>query len=619
MVKSSCFILVFVLSIANCQFYYNYEENTPVEEETDTQNFHPSAYQYNTPLSANQQYVQSVGRNDEPEVHRKTRIRVKSRNYQSEPNDNQPQQEIQHAPEVDQRALRQERRQAKRRQRQRQREFAVEPVLPPRVYPPSVFENVGLGEAPTGIYIPQDSFLNVLRNQRTDLPSPVSQPIAVVPQTTNYVQPSAGYANNRNQSPFFVQPPSEEPRQRNLILPATRHQVEYTVSTPRQTTNEFPNTPSQARAIGTNRRPRQRIRIQPKHAEPPTVDIDSLREYTDDVSRENLMSQVQYVPVNITREPRPHNRRRTIPNYQESTPALREYSPSVFEKVPLGEAPSGVYVPDDSLLNILRSSSSRRHASPVVSREVTNIPLEQPTTYSALNDYEAGVIGEEQYQPPPPSPPTRRRSSHRSRQMQVPKQSQRQRYQDTYEQVPRSIQPSSQRSQQNENFEDFQRERSTVQTQEPSHRRRASAQPRTSAAAPRTQHQASTSDRNKPTFRKAKLAIAELPLDTDEDGIPGEAGVDYPTLHVIPRTAFTCSQQPHNGYYADLETSCQVVHLCQSRGVQNSFLCPNGTIFSQEKFSCQWWYKVSCSESPKFYGKNDELYKVPVKEERKRN
>lgn len=73
--------------------------------------------------------------------------------------------------------------------------------------------------------------------------------------------------------------------------------------------------------------------------------------------------------------------------------------------------------------------------------------------------------------------------------------------------------------------------------------------------------QTSTSERSQSTFKKANLAIAELPLDTDDDGIPGEAGVNYPTLHVVPKTAFSCSQQSHNGYYADLETSCQVSML----------------------------------------------------------
>lgn len=33
--------------------------------------------------------------------------------------------------------------------------------------------------------------------------------------------------------------------------------------------------------------------------------------------------------------------------------------------------------------------------------------------------------------------------------------------------------------------------------------------------------------------------------------------------------------------------------MCQMGGVQDSFLCPNGTIWNQEKFACQWWYEVS--------------------------
>lgn len=79
-------------------------------------------------------------------------------------------------------------------------------------------------------------------------------------------------------------------------------------------------------------------------------------------------------------------------------------------------------------------------------------------------------------------------------------------------------------------------------------------------------------------------------------------------LAEIPQTSFSCSKQPLNGYYADTETACQVVHLCQS-GVQSSILCPNGTIFNQEKFSCQWWYEVNCSRAPMFYQLNDNLYK----------
>jgi len=48
----------------------------------------------------------------------------------------------------------------------------------------------------------------------------------------------------------------------------------------------------------------------------------------------------------------------------------------------------------------------------------------------------------------------------------------------------------------------------------------------------------------------------------------------------------------HIGYYADSETRCQVFHVCSKlpdgQYIQNSFLCPNGTIFKQQTFSCEW-------------------------------
>ena len=36
--------------------------------------------------------------------------------------------------------------------------------------------------------------------------------------------------------------------------------------------------------------------------------------------------------------------------------------------------------------------------------------------------------------------------------------------------------------------------------------------------------------------------------------------------------------------------SClKVFHVCEMSGRQDSFLCPNGTIFSQKLFACDWW------------------------------
>ena len=55
------------------------------------------------------------------------------------------------------------------------------------------------------------------------------------------------------------------------------------------------------------------------------------------------------------------------------------------------------------------------------------------------------------------------------------------------------------------------------------------------------------------------------------------------------------------GYYADPEALCQVFHICSDDGqggmAKYSFLCPNGTIFNQGYFICDWWFNVDCSEA----------------------
>ena len=65
--------------------------------------------------------------------------------------------------------------------------------------------------------------------------------------------------------------------------------------------------------------------------------------------------------------------------------------------------------------------------------------------------------------------------------------------------------------------------------------------------------------------------------------IPGEPGVDYPVFSVVPDTDFNCRQQEFPGIYTDVESNCQVFHMCQPQSDEvNSFLCPNGTMFSQQ-------------------------------------
>ena len=42
-------------------------------------------------------------------------------------------------------------------------------------------------------------------------------------------------------------------------------------------------------------------------------------------------------------------------------------------------------------------------------------------------------------------------------------------------------------------------------------------------------------------------------------------------------------------------------HICTADGAgglaKDSFLCPNGTIFNQNYFICDWWFNVDCAES----------------------
>lgn len=50
-------------------------------------------------------------------------------------------------------------------------------------------------------------------------------------------------------------------------------------------------------------------------------------------------------------------------------------------------------------------------------------------------------------------------------------------------------------------------------------------------------------------------------------------------------------------------------HYCDLNGGQASFLCPNGTIFSQVALTCDWWFNVKCSTTTQLYVLNERLYK----------
>jgi len=109
-----------------------------------------------------------------------------------------------------------------------------------------------------------------------------------------------------------------------------------------------------------------------------------------------------------------------------------------------------------------------------------------------------------------------------------------------------------------------------------------------------------------------KIALASAQRGPDGEfimsPIPGQAGVDFPVLASVPDTGFDCGAQEFPGIYGDTGADCQVFYMCQPNGNFDSFLCPNGTIFNQQYFICDWWYNVDCAASVNFYALNEFIY-----------
>merc|ERR1711892_829104 len=95
-----------------------------------------------------------------------------------------------------------------------------------------------------------------------------------------------------------------------------------------------------------------------------------------------------------------------------------------------------------------------------------------------------------------------------------------------------------------------------------------------------------------------------------EEAIPGVPGDDYPIFAEVPETSVLCNGQADGGYYADPEAECQAFHICANDGnggrTKYSFLCPNGTVFQQQYFVCDWWFNVDCSLAESLYSLNDD-------------
>jgi len=112
------------------------------------------------------------------------------------------------------------------------------------------------------------------------------------------------------------------------------------------------------------------------------------------------------------------------------------------------------------------------------------------------------------------------------------------------------------------------------------------------------------------------VSCQDDPLDLLRATIPGEPGVDYPILTSIQDNGFDCQGKIFGGFYADPDTDCQGYHVCLQDPANTdtmypiSFLCPNGTVFNQEIFTCEWWFNVDCTQATSFYSKNNGLFAV---------
>ena len=110
-----------------------------------------------------------------------------------------------------------------------------------------------------------------------------------------------------------------------------------------------------------------------------------------------------------------------------------------------------------------------------------------------------------------------------------------------------------------------------------------------------------------------ELSADELNLKMLMSSVPGTPGEDYPIYSEVPETEFSCEGQVIGGYYADPAAECQVFHVCATDKADAgpnskwSFLCPNGTIFNQNYFICDWWFNFDCAEAEGLYGLNDQL------------
>ena len=110
---------------------------------------------------------------------------------------------------------------------------------------------------------------------------------------------------------------------------------------------------------------------------------------------------------------------------------------------------------------------------------------------------------------------------------------------------------------------------------------------------------------SEPVADAAAATVVMSGIDMLRMAVPGTPGDDYPIYAEVPETGFNCEGRVEGGYYADTAALCQPFHICTANGqgglAKYSFLCPNGTLFNQEYFVCEYWFNVDCSQAESFY------------------
>ncbi|XP_057339646.1 GATA zinc finger domain-containing protein 4-like [Microplitis mediator] len=70
------------------------------------------------------------------------------------------------------------------------------------------------------------------------------------------------------------------------------------------------------------------------------------------------------------------------------------------------------------------------------------------------------------------------------------------------------------------------------------------------------------------------------------------------SFNIIPRlftSSFSCKNR-NTGFYADVESNCQLYYTCDDHGNKFLYNCPQDTVFNQETLVCDHTYRVDCKK-----------------------